>query len=153
MVAFRFSWLSLLLMFAAGCQHGPDPKIERDKVTKVVGKVLIDGNPQPMVAVKLSRLNGPDPSAETSKGVGVVPSGFTDEEGNFSIGTYDAGADADGAPEGDYAVIVIWGERALRGRYQGDKFNGKYSNPAKSDFRVTVGDDPVDLGTIELTTN
>lgn len=149
-VRFELSVTALFLLFAIGCQHRPEPKIVRDKVTKVTGTVLIDGNPEPMVAVKLSRLNGPDRNAGTSQH--VVPAGVTDEEGNFSIGTYDAGADADGAPEGEYAVIVIWGQPVMRARYSGDRLNGKYSNPAKSNFKVKVEDEPVDLGVLDLTT-
>ena len=43
----------------------------------------------------------------------------------------------------------------MNGRFEGDKLNGRYSDPEKSEFTVTVkeGDkEGVDLGIITLTT-
>lgn len=144
--------LSLIFMtLASGC-GGPKNTFVRDKTTKVTGVVLIDGKPEPMVGVRLNREGGPDGSAGTSKM--LTPSGMTDEEGKFAIGTYDKGPEGDGAPDGTYTLTFQWGQiNMLGGRYEGDKFNGKYADPAKSEFKVEVAGDAVDLGVIELATS
>jgi hypothetical protein len=139
-----------LLLLVTGC--GPkDPPMVRDTVNKVTGRILIDGEPEPTVAVRLTRIGGPDASAGTSKM--LTPGGFTDNDGKFSIGTYEGGADGDGAPDGKYAITIQWGQvNLLGGRYEGDLFNGKYADPDKSEFTVEVKGGPVEIPTIELTT-
>ena len=148
----RLGWICLILLpLAAGCGE-PESTFVRDPVSKVTGTVLIDGDPVEMVAVRLVRVNGPDENADTSRV--LTASAFTDKEGNFSIGTYDKGPAGDGAPDGEYKVTFQWGQINLMGggRYGGDKFEGKYANADESEHSVTVAGQPVDLGTIELTT-
>jgi len=77
-------------------------------------------------------------------------SGFTDPEGNFSIGTYQKG---DGAPVGAYNLTFMWGQHSLfTGRYGGpDKLRGLYNDPEKSEVTVTVREGkPNNLGEIKL---
>ena len=126
--------------------------MKRDAVSKVKGTVLIDGKAEPMVAVGMVRVDAADASAGASKG--LSPSGFTDATGKFSIGTYEGGPDGDGAPNGKYVLTFSWGNFNLMGggRYEGDKFNGKYSDPKKSEFKVEVAGQPVEIPTIELNT-
>lgn len=140
-----------ILTFTAGCERGPKGVL-RDKVSKVTGTLLIDGSPEELVAVRLIRVGTPSDSLGTSKA--LTSSGMTDKEGNFSIGTYENGPNADGAPPGEYVLVFQWGQINLMGGsgYGGDKFKGKYADPDKSEFKVTVESEPVDLGTIELTT-
>ena len=128
----------------SGCQDEPrgGPRVVTIPIT---GKVLVDGKPQAQVQVQAQPVSGSTPTHTT-------PSAFTDAEGNFAIQTYEAG---DGAPAGEYKLTFRWGQISLMsGRYEGDKFNGKYRNPARSEHSVTVSesDDPIDLGTIELST-
>lgn len=151
----QLRWLGgfsmLLLPLLLGCK-GQGEALARDPVNKVTGTILVDGKPEPMVAVKLIRVGDPDEKATSSKM--LVPGGLTNAEGRFSVGTYEYGADADGAPAGDYKLTFHWGMiNLMNGRYEGDKFNGKYADPEKSERTVTVAGAPVDLGTIELTTN
>jgi hypothetical protein len=149
--AHSISWWLVLIASATGCGREKST-FERDKVTRVTGTVHIDGKPESMVGVRLNRVNGPDEAAGTSKM--LTPSGMTDTEGKFVIGTYDKGPEGDGAPDGEYTVTFQWGQiNMLGGRYEGDKFAGKYADPAKSEVKVTVSGEPVDLGTIELTTS
>ena len=153
-MGFRFCVFGLLVSLAvvsSGCQRGPKGVV-RDKVSKVTGTLLIDGEAQESVAIRLIRIGEENPNAGTSKA--LTSSALTDKDGNFSIGTYENGPDADGAPVGEYALVFQWGQINLMGggNYGGDKFKGKYADPAKSEFKVTVGDKPVDLGTIELST-
>lgn len=143
--------LAVILVTSTGCDRGPKG-IVRDPVTRVSGTILIDGQPEQMVAVQLARVGEPDPKAGTSKV--LTPSAFTDADGKFSIGTYDGGPNGDGAPKGEYALTIQWGQlNLIGGLYSGDKFKGKYADPAKSEFKVTVADKPVDLGELELETN
>jgi hypothetical protein len=76
----------------------------------------------------------------------------TDQDGKFSVSTYEAG---DGAPEGQYAVTFVWNQLdRMSMSYQGDKLNGKYADPDSSEFKVTVkAGQPADMGRIELTTS
>lgn len=142
--------LPLILTLAVGCKKGPPPLV-RDPVVKVTGTLLIDGNPEPQVAIRLVPVDGPNEELGTSRD--LTPSAFTEADGKFSIGTYDKGPGADGAPSGEYVAIVQWGAiNLMGGMYAGDKFNGKYMDPKKSEIKVSVQDKPVDLGTIELTT-
>jgi hypothetical protein len=145
------AWTICLLAFSSSIGCTKKDEFVRDPVNKVTGTLLIDGNPEPMVAVRLVRIEGADEGAGTSKALG--PSAFTDGEGNFSIGTYDKGPDADGAPDGEYAMTFQWGQMNLMGGlYTGDKLNGKYADSKKSEYKVTVAGEPVDLGVIELST-
>lgn len=149
---FRLDWLTpvLLLSLMTGCGETKRDFV-RDPVSKVTGTLLIDGQPEKEVAVRLARVDGPDESAGTS--MMLTPSAMTDDKGKFSIGTYDKGPAGDGAPDGEYVVIFQWGKMSPGARqYQGDKFKGKYANPKKSEHTLTVAGKPVDLGTIELST-
>lgn len=139
---------SLVLgMLLAGCQ--PKNTFVRDKTTKVTGVLLIDGKPEPLVNIRMNRVGTPDESAGTSKL--LTASGMTDNEGKFVIGTYDKGLEGDGAADGEYVLTFQWGQiNLIGGRYEGDKFKGKYADPTKSVHKVEVAGEPVDLGLIEL---
>lgn len=143
--------MTVVTLTVVGCSRGPKG-VPRDPVTRVSGTILIDGKPEQMVSVQLARVGEPDSTATTSKA--LTPASFTDAEGKFSIGTYEGGPNGDGAPKGEYALTIQWGElNLIGGLYSGDKFKGKYADPAKSEFKVTVADKPVDLGNLELKTN
>jgi hypothetical protein len=146
------SAVGLLLLVMAGCGT-EENGFQRDPVTNVTGTVLVDGKPQKMVAVRLERIGGPDATATTSKM--LTPGGFTDEQGKFSIGTYEGGPESDGAPDGEYQLTFQWGQISLMGggRYEGDKFKGRYADPKKSQWKVTVAGQAVDVGTINLSTS
>lgn len=121
----------------------------RDPIFKVTGKLLIDGQPQAQVAVTCNRPKDDPPPEGTS--APIVPSGLTDAQGKFSIGTYES---ADGVPNGTYVLTFAWGQvDMISGRYGGDRLKGKYKDPQKSEFQATVNGKPVDLGVIELKTN
>lgn len=142
------------LLFApllSGCGEKAEP-MKRDAVSKVTGTVLIDGKAEPAVAVRLARADGAAGTPGSPQT--LMPSAFTDAAGKFSIGTYDKGAEGDGAPNGKYVLIFQWGTFNLLGggRYEGDKFNGKYADPKKSEFKVEVAGQPVEVPTIDLDT-
>ena len=104
------------------------------------GIVNVDGNPQPGVLVECH----PEPGGEIQRPL----SGHTDEEGKFSISTYEAG---DGLPQGAYTLTFQW--MVAQGLTSIDKFKGTYADPKKSEYKLTVNEgEPNDLGVIELVT-
>src|SRR5262245_9427755 len=128
--------------FAAGC-GAPGPK--RLPTYPVVGKVLVDGEPVEMLAIRCVRLSEADKENPTESQC------YTSADGSFKIGTYES---KDGVPAGEYALTFQWGEWNLFSHsYEGDKLNGRYTDAAKSEakFKVDPGK-PTDLGTIKLTT-
>ena len=117
---------------------------ERLATYPVTGEVYIDGKPGGDVGVALHRVGGVDSNHPT------VTTTRTEENGKFSLSTYEAG---DGAPEGDYVVTFAWDELdKLSMAYSNDKLKGKYSDPDKSEHKVKVAGAAVDLGRIELST-
>ncbi len=112
----------------------------------VTGIVTVDG--QPAAMVKVTAIH----SKNLASPVELTPSAVTNASGAFELSTYETG---DGVPPGDYQVTFAWGEiNIINGQYGGDKFQGKYAIPEHSAvlLKISSGDDPVDLGTIELKT-
>ena len=131
------------LAFCQGCgEKMPDgPRVP---TFPVVGQILVDGKPPDYLAVTL------EPQFEKPQ---VIPGSgaYTDKDGKFAISTFETG---DGAPAGTYKLTFMWGQiNLLNGQYSGpDKLKGRYKKPDDSKHNVTVTDQKIDLGTIELTT-
>ena len=142
----RFIFGQFMMVAAAGfCVGCGDSGPERIPTYPVVGKVLVDGEPVEMLAIRCVRLSEADNENPT------LSQAFTAADGTFKIGTYES---KDGVPEGEYALTFQWGEwNHYSHSYGGDKLNDRYSDPTKSaiKFEVAPGE-PTDLGTIELTT-
>ncbi len=129
----------------SGCKDEPrgGPRVVTIPVS---GVVTVDGKPQGQIAIRAEPVNGPTPTNST-------PSTFTEADGKFSLTTYETG---DGVPVGEYKLTFKWGQINLfNGRYEGDKFKGKYADPDKSEvsIQVTESSEPVDLGAIDLRTD
>ena len=127
------------------CSCGKDEG-NRKATVPVSGEVYVDDEPASGVAVVFQDVQGIDKQNPTQS------STFTDADGKFSISTYN---DGDGAPEGEYVLTFSWREINMMTMRPGgpDKLNDRYSDPAKSEFRVTVQKgEPIDLGRIDLTT-
>lgn len=132
-------------LLLAGCGRGGPEGPPRVKTVPVTGQVNVDGKPQSLLAVRAKPVSGETPTAS-------IPSAFTDENGRFSLSTYESG---DGVPVGDYKLIFQWGQvNMMTGKYGGDKFNGKYADPEKSEYSVkaTETSEPIDVGVVELST-
>jgi hypothetical protein len=84
--------LSLSLLCSLSCSSG------QRKLYPVRGTVLCDGKPAEGAEVALYAL-------DTSQPMQQVPRGRVQADGSFVIGTY---VPADGAPAGDYKVIIVW---------------------------------------------
>jgi hypothetical protein len=141
---FPICLLLLLLGVApfAGCEsRNPNWK----ETIPVSGVVLADGQPAEGVTVRFV------PVGEVDRDNYTESQSMTDPEGKFAASTYELG---DGIPEGEYKLTFTWGKlNPVSMVFEGDKFKGRYRDPAKSEYSVTVSpDSPVDLGTIELKT-
>ncbi len=136
-------WFCLLTL--ALCCSCSEPRDYGKKTVPVTGEVFVDGSPAATVSVTFHNLQGTDQQLTT------VTAAYTKEDGKFAASTFEEG---DGAPEGEYAVTFSWGEYDVISRSMGpDKLKKKYSDPKKSEFKITVsGDKPIDMGRIELTT-
>src|SRR5437763_3743016 len=85
----------------------------------VSGQVLVNGQPANGARVVFHHLDG---WGEKS----IVPQAVTGEDGRFVLSTYGTG---DGAPAGDYRVVVAW-PAYRRGRNVGpDRLMGKFAKP------------------------
>ena len=135
--------LGLLAVLIAGCAEADN----RKPTYPVKGRITVDGKPPgSAMQVECHPVAGMDTRNPT------VSRTETDELGNFQISTYAAG---DGVPAGDYVLTVTWLTFNLMSRdYSGpDKLNDRYSDPEKSELKVTVmPGEPTDLGELKLTT-
>ncbi len=132
------------LLLGIGC--GGDDEPYRKPTAPVSGVVTIDGKvPANPVKIATHPVGGMDQEHPS------VSHCMTGEGGKFQISTYETG---DGVPEGEYRLTFQAGQMNLVSRsYTGDLLNGRYSDPQKSEFTLTVaGTDPIDLGTIDLKT-
>jgi len=137
------SLVALLLTSVCSCGR---QDTSRKPTYPVTGEVYVDGSPAANLAVRCISVSGLDKENPT------FSSAFTDEQGRFSISTYEQ---ADGVPEGEYVLTFEWGQWDLiSGQYGGpDKLKGRYKDPATSKIRFKVeAGKPTNLGRIELTT-
>jgi hypothetical protein len=106
----------------------------RKSVYPVKGRITdVDGKPIAGAVVYFIRV-GADPNDKDSP---VSSSGTSDASGEYTLTTYETG---DGAPEGEYVVIVSWpGEKKVPGPGPGpDRLNGQYSNEKTSQIHRKV---------------
>jgi hypothetical protein len=128
-------WRNFALLFLlagvvlAGCGKG----ISVPSTVPVSGVVKYKGKPLQGIRVTLH------PQAETAKPE-FIPSGQTGPDGRFKLST---GAPGNGAPPGTYVVTFekpeIGSPASTRSiETEIDAFGGKYSDPAKSQWTVTI---------------
>jgi hypothetical protein len=113
--------LSLAAMLAS-CGPGDGPVLY-----PVHGKVMFKGQPAEGATVMFQREDAPKTSAPP-----LVPIGFVDNEGNFSLETEDVGY---GAPAGKYRVLIQW-------RTKGEEIADPRANPTKGARSKIVPDKP-----------
>ena len=136
---------ALLLLSAWSCSREDQPF--RKEVVPVSGVIRIDGAaPGSAVQIQAHPMGGMDtehPTASTA---------VSDPEGRFNFSTYET---SDGLPPGEYRLTVSWLQfNVVSSSFGGpDKLNGRYSDLDRSELKVNVASGaPVDLGTLELTT-
>ncbi len=136
--------LVLALLGLVGCGDG---KISRYPIN---GSVNVDGKPAAGVMVIFCPVGG---SPELQK---MRPFGITDADGKFQLTLIEK---ADGAPAGQYKVLMQWTLKsdvpAQGGGVQmgPDRLQGRYMNLEKSQFTVDVKAGTNDLPPFELKTH
>jgi hypothetical protein len=119
-------------LLGLGCAKSPD----RPTVYPVSGKLLVNGNPAIRAEVVLVPLN-----VSASQGPAwkqLRPTAIVEADGSFRPTTF---SQHDGAPAGQYAVIVTWPSIASD---QGeeitgpDRLQGRYSKPEHPATKFTV---------------
>jgi hypothetical protein len=139
----RIVWrLLMAIVLVSACSCSGDNR-GRKETYPVTGEVHVDGQPAAGIAVTLHDVKGIDSENPTTS------STTTDDDGKFSASTYEEG---DGAPAGEYVLTFRWGKlNRMSMQFEGDELKGKYSDPTKSEFRVTVEEGKrADIGRIEL---
>ncbi len=123
---------TLAALVVAGCSKSDDGRLE---VYPVTGKVTVGGRPAEGAEVVLY---GATPEL---KGPGTIPpEGTTDENGAFSLTSYEPN---DGAPAGKFHVTIFWPEPIPEGADQEmfqpkDRLKQKYLNPDASGLTAEV---------------
>ena len=139
-------WLNFLLaslVCLSSCtQSGGPPK----KVCfPVKGELLVKGQPASGAVVVLRPATDSNPESWSNG----FPRGHVAADGKFEVGTY---GDKDGAPAGDYVVLVSWempnpqNEEAPAT----DRLGGRYSDPSSSKLAAKVEAHPTELPPIRL---
>lgn len=130
---------ALLSIALVGCAEA---KPDRTPVFPAKGTITFKGQP---VAGALVALHPKAPIAGTPN-----PRANVGKDGAFQVSTY---VTADGAPEGDYTVTVLWYKPIQKGP---DVVSGpnvipaKYANPNTSDLVVSIKQGENDLPAIAL---
>ena len=130
--------LALIFTSLAGC-GGRDEG--RPSLYPASGTVLVDGQAAKGIRVRLNPVGARGSAAELN------PTGFTDDNGEFRIGTYDKD---DGAPEGTYELTLFWPDPPEGESRPVDLFGGKYARPDSSIRRIEIEPGVNDLGKVEV---
>jgi hypothetical protein len=130
-----------LALSGAGCTSSSTDS--KKPVHPVRGKILVGDKPAAGAFILFVPLNEPAQSPEPR------PRATADEDGSFALSTY---GDKDGAPAGDYIVLVTWPGKVLAdGREEPeDKLLGRYNNAARPALKATVIAGKNDLPTFQL---
>jgi hypothetical protein len=109
----------------------------------VTGQVTVKGKPADGAFVTLYPAE-----ADPSQWASGYPRGYVGPDGKFQIGTY---ADNDGAPAGDYKVLVSWELKDPQNEEAAtDRLGGKYADPATARLTAKVNAAPTELPPINL---
>lgn len=105
------------------------------------GTLTVNGEPAEGAVVELHSV-GQQPDVRNSR-----PWAIVQEDGSFTLSTYGSG---DGAPAGEYDVIVRWPPDVSQPSLT-DRLGGAYSTPAGSPATVTITEGENPLPPIEIT--
>ncbi|MBW3595795.1 MAG: hypothetical protein KY475_00810 [Planctomycetes bacterium] len=105
------------------------------------GRITINGQP-PVGAVVELHSTGEQPDVRNSR-----PWAIVQEDGAYTLSTYEKG---DGAPAGDYAVVLRWPPDVTQPSLA-DRLGGAYAVPERSQWNVMIGEGENELPPIEIT--
>jgi hypothetical protein len=124
----RLLIVAFLCVLSVSCSN--EKRIVKKPVFPISGTLTVNQKPADQAKVIFYPANVAEQKEEWPFG---YPNAMTDAEGNFKITTY--GKD-DGAPEGDYLVLVSWNEGS--GENVKDRLKNKYSDPKSAKQKVQV---------------
>ena len=132
-----YCWLAMVLLLSASCSK---PALPGPKPYPVSGRVVYRGQLAKGFRVAFH------PLGNQGKKI-FAPSAMTDQDGAFRLQSY---APDDGAPAGEYAVTFQWPQPLSTGdpsdaAPEFDRLKGRYNDPHKSKYRVTVHESPNEL--------
>lgn len=118
------------LIVTIGCSSGGGPTLH-----PVTGKILVDDQPAAGATVVFH------PTSATAEA--LRPSGVAGADGTFTLNTYPHG---NGAPEGEYVVLVTWFESLPPPKDDDDadppapksKLPARYTDVTKSGLKATI---------------
>ncbi|MBI1832192.1 MAG: hypothetical protein HYR84_12175 [Planctomycetes bacterium] len=139
------SWsvvLGMLVLLCTSCH-----KESRKPVFPARGKVVLkSGAAAEGVLVIFTPTADVDPAKDWPDG---FPRATTEKDGTFVLTTYEPG---DGIPVGQYAVTMLWTLRDATNKERSgpDKFGGRFANPQKPAWTVTIREGENDLPTFTV---
>ena len=104
------------------------------------GRITINGEPPAGAVVEL-RSTGEQPDVRNSR-----PWGIVQQDGTYTLSTYEQG---DGAPAGDYKVVVRWPPDVSQPSLA-DRLSGAYASSEKSQWSVSITEGENQLPPIEI---
>jgi hypothetical protein len=140
-------WLCVLVaamvcIGACSKSSGPPKKV----CYPVKGQLFVKSQPATGATV-IFHPRGSGPEEWTSG----YPRAHVAADGTFELETY---GDKDGAPAGDYTVVVTWPRGAADEQSEDtqmiDRLGGRYSDPATSKLQATVNSSPTEVPPIRL---
>lgn len=132
--------LALAAALVAGCSSSDADRLE---VVPVEGQLVFENKTTPGAFVVLHPL-------DNGAAGELRPTGYVDENGKFSVTTYERG---DGAPAGEYAVTVEWRKLVAKdGEVQAgpNVLPQKYARAGTTDLRVHVAEGQPAAARLEL---
>jgi hypothetical protein len=124
---------AFLVVALAGCGSGA-------KLSAVKGQVFHGDQPAEGATVVFNPKNGGQNAA--------FPSGTVQADGSFTLRTHPHG---DGAPPGEYVVLVTWyAPDARQQENPKNKLPPRYANPEQTPFRATVKDGATELEAFKI---
>lgn len=144
----KFSLPGLLLLASlqiAGCAIAgcsTQPALQRLVCVPTQGELFIGGQPASGAELLFQPLD-----VQAQRWEAGLPHALVGDDGKFTVETYETKEGvADGAPEGEYVVLVKWmtkstapaGERAGDDHTPYDRLLGKHYNPATATLRAKV---------------
>lgn len=135
----KFLLVACFCLLIAGCfGDGADKRGLPSATTPmyaVGGKILVDGKPVRNLQLGLYDPNRPNGTEYNNP----VARGNTEADGTFKMTTFTA---YDGAPPGNYTLVVLWLEWGRPTWFGPDKLKNQYADPKDGPFKVVVTDKP-----------
>jgi hypothetical protein len=132
----------LAALFGLLASPGCGGAVDRLPLHPATGKVVIDGEPEPGVQIRLH------PADKLNDASALQPFAVSDAEGAFRLGTYEEG---DGAPAGRYKATLFWPEKPPGPERPVDLLQGRYNDASRSELDVTIAEGENALKPFEAT--